>query len=403
MHFVVQSGSGVSTMPALSSTLISVAMGALFAPAVAHAADPFETLGASGEYTLVALSETGSGTAGGFLQLGSAAHVYGHVGGRYRVETASGVIVEGDSHHGAGGALHGGTILGSDEALDAAAWLDLYGEAAATVQAVRALDATVISGTPTEQCTTSGAATLSMGSMVLHADRDDEGLSVFEIDGCLFLGAGETLLIEGSPQDRFVIRVTGGMRLERGSAIQLDGLPGSAVLFSLEGGGWAGEPTAQVTAEDGPGGVGASISGVFVSPDMYWQLGDGTLMPDTRILAGGVQANIQDMHTTDPITGSPLDDEDEDEDDCEDEGDSGTDEDDVGCVSDDPCPWWDELILIQEFPSASTPADTTKDTASDPGLDGESEGKGCSATALGATWFWLVGAGLLAARRRRSV
>jgi len=390
-------------MTKFSSLIVALTLSIAIAPATAHADDPFELLGESGNYTLVALAESGSGSAAGFLQLGSAAHVYGHIGGRDRVETAAGVVVEGDSHHGEGGALHGGTVWGSKALLDATTWAELHADAAATVDAAHDLEATLIPGAPTEQCTNAGTAVDSMGSQVLRTDRDDEGLSVYEIDGCLFLGHGETLLIEGTPEDRFVIRVTGGMRLERGSAIQLDGIPGSAVLFSLEGGGWEGEPWAQVTAEDGPDGDGAELSGVFVSPDMYWQLGDGTLMPDTRILAGGAQANIQDMHSTDPITGSPLEDEGD--------GDGGTGEDggtggdDHGCYSDDPCPWGGSPTVEESGP-ASEATDSTGDSPaaveSESDLASGSAASGCSAGALGASWLWLMGVGLSASRRRRS-
>lgn len=393
------------TMTSLSISI--VALCAALLPAAAHAADPFEMLGDSADYTLVAMSEQGSGSSAGFLQLGSAAHVYGSVGGRYRIETASGAIVGGDAHTGTGGALHGGTVLGRDVALDASTWADLYADAAATAAAAGALDATEVAGSPVGQCTTAGAATGSMGSLVLTANRDAEGLSVYEIDGCLHLGPGDTLRIEGTPEDRFVVRVTGGMRLERGSAIELDGIPGAAVLFSLEGGGWEGEPWAQVTAEDGPGGPGASLSGVFLSPDMYWQLGDGTLMPDTRIIAGGVQANIQDMYPTDDITGSPLEDEDPGGDDTGDPnpGDDGTGGDDPGCSSDDPCPWWGRII-VEESGSTSGASDTTTGSSHE-GVEASetaagASGAGCSAGALGASWVWFMGAGLAAARRRRS-
>ena len=372
--------------------VIIASIGLTTLPTAAQAEDPFEILGETGDYTLVALAESGSGYATGFLQLGSAAHVYGHVGGRDRIETASGVIIEGDAHYGEGGAMHGGTVLGSSAQLSAATWDALHANAAATVDAASKLEASVISGAPVAQCTGSAAAEDSIGSLVLSADRDAEGLSVYEIDGCLFLRKGETLLIEGTPDDRFVIRITGGMRLERGSAIELDGIPGAAVLFSLEG-GWGGEPWAQVTVEDGSVGAGAALSGVFVSPDMYWQLGDGTLMPDTRIIAGDVQANIQDMYPTDTITGSPIEDEEDD-----DSGDSGDSGDDPDCStdeeSDDPCPWWGHHRLDGSGPNSSE--DITA------GGDVHNPSQGCSAAALGASWFWLVGAGLAATRRRRS-
>lgn len=388
-------------------TIVTAVLGSALLPAAAHAADPFEMLGDSADYTLVAMSEAGSGTSAGFLQLGSAAHVFGSVGGRYRIETASGAIVDGDAHSGTGGSLHGGTVLGSDVALDPSTWGDVYAEAAATAAAAGALEATPVSGSPVAQCTTAGAAADSMGSLVLSANRDAEGLSVYEIDGCLYLGPGDTLLIEGTPEDRFVVRVTGGMRLERGSAIELDGIPGAAVLFSLEGGGWEGEPWAQVTAEDGPAGPGASLSGVFLSPDMHWQLGDGTLMPDTRILAGGVQANIQDMHPTDDITGSSIEDEEPGGDDTGDHnpGDGGTGGDDPGCSSDDPCPWWGGII-VEESGSTSGASDTTPGSSHGSVEASESatgsSAAGCSAGALGASWVWFMGAGLAAARRRRS-
>jgi len=395
-----------------SRYMIVAAVLGLAASSTAQAVDPFTTLGAAGDYTLVSLADSGSGSSAGFLQLGSAAHVYGTIGGRYRVETASGVVVEGDAHYGDGGSLHGGTILGSDDFLDTTAWSDLYADAAATIDGVHDLDATTISGAPTEQCTGDAEAVDSIGSHVLSVDRDSEGLSVYEIDGCLFLGSGETLLIEGTAEDRFVIRVTGGMRLERGSAILLDGIPGSAVLFSLEGGGWTGEPWAQVTAEDGSDGVGAELSGVFVSPDMFWQLGDGTVMPDTRIIAGGVQANIQDMYSTDTITGSPLEDDGEDGDCDGDDGDDGGD--DGGGIdrdfdrehpgsscggedTDGPCPWLNDRCF-QGGNSTNPGGSSSQDMSV---LMHDDATAGCSAVALGASWLWFVGAGFAVTRRRR--
>ena len=37
------------------------------------------------------------------------------------------------------------------------------------------------------------------------------------------------------------------------------------------------------------------MSGVFLAPRMFWQLGDGLELPATRVLASGIEANIQDI------------------------------------------------------------------------------------------------------------
>ena len=237
---------GVPTMirSVLSGTLVALS---LAVPTVAFADDPFEVLGSAGDYTLAGLAEAYTGTSSGFVQLGSEAHVYGDVGARWRLETAAGVIVEGDADHGSGGVLHGGSVRGSDSRLSDASWEAIRADAHDTVEAAFALDASVLSGSPAASCLGTPTATGSMGSLTLTSDPDEDGLTVYEIDGCLFLGDGETLTVEGRPDDRFVIRVTGGLRLDGGSAIALEGLPGSAVMFVFDAGGWASVPWAQVT------------------------------------------------------------------------------------------------------------------------------------------------------------
>ena len=306
----------MNTKPAVF--MMSLALCSL--PTTALALDPFEALGTAGDYTLLGIADAYTGTASGFMQLGSAAHVYGDVGARWRIETAAGVVVDGDAHYGTGGSLHGGSVRGSNTQLSESAWASVQGDAWAAVEEAFALDATPLAGSPASACQGAATSSGSVGSHHLVADRDEDGLSVYEFDGCLYLGDGETITIEGTPDDRFVIRVTGGLRMDGGSAIVLDGLPGSAVMFVFDSGGWASDPWAQVTVWDGAIDDGAELSGVFLAPWMYWQLGDGTLLPDTRILAGGVQANIQDMHSTGPITGSPIEPEEEEEPDdtCED-------------------------------------------------------------------------------------
>jgi len=313
------------------SVVFLAGLSSSFLSTAALASDPFDELDAAGSYTLLGVADADSGTAAGFVQLGSAAHVFGDVGAHYRIETASGVVIDGDSHYGAGGSLHGGSVGGSDTMLSEADWSGIQADAWAAVDAAFELDATILSGAPASACSTTPTSTDSVGSHHLSAARDGEGLSVYEFDGCLYLADGETLTIEGTPEDRFVVRVTGGLRMDGGSAIVLDGLPGSAVMFVFDSGGWEGDPWAQVTAWESDIDAGAELSGVFLAPWMYWQLGDGTLLPDTRIIAGGVQANIQDMHSTDPITGSPI--EPGDDDDHDDE----PDDDD----HDEDCPVWE--------------------------------------------------------------
>lgn len=298
-------------------------------PSAALAADPFDALGSAGDYTLLGMADYGSGTSAGFVQLGSAAHVYGDVGARWRIETASGVVVEGDSHYGTGGSLHGGTVRGTDSQLSEADWATVQADAHAAIEAAFDLDATVLSGAPAASCAGTATSSGSVGSHHLVANRDDEGLSVYEFDGCLYLADGDTLTIEGTEDDRFVIRVTGAFRMDEGAEVVLDGVPGSAVMFAFDSGGWSSDPWAQVTVWDGSASSGASLSGVIVAPWMYWQLGDGTLLPDTRLLVGGTQANIQDLHSTGPITGSPLEAE-PDEDHPEDDEGDGDDEDNSG-------------------------------------------------------------------------
>ena len=383
----------------------------------ALAADPFDALGSAGDYTLLGMAEAYTGTASGFVQLGSAAHVYGDVGARYRIETAAGVVIEGDSHYGAGGALHGGTVRGSDTRLSASDWAAIEADAWLAVDEAFALDATSLAGARASACGGSPTSSGSVGSQTLVADRDKEGLSVYEFDGCLYLADGETLTIEGTEDDRFVIRVTGGFRMDGGSAIELVGLPGSAVMFVFDSGGWSDQPWGQVTVWNGSVDTGADLSGVFVAPAMYWQMGDGTLLSDTRILVGGSQANIQDMHSTGPITGSPIEPEEE-----EDTGSDHPDDDDRPIWgSDTLCPpgGWGTVIEADPVGGHDDASEDTTGSATDHGEDDEEEedfvgtfpddhegGKasgGCAVAGLqaGGLIAWL-GVCAVGTRRRRS-
>lgn len=389
----------------------ALCLGLLSLPAAAMAEDPFETLGSAGDYTLLGMADSYTGTSSGFVQLGSAAHVYGDVGARWRIETAGGVVVDGDSHYGTGGSVHAGSIRGSDTLLSESDWAAIQGDAWATVEDAFELDATSLTGAAESTCSGSATASGSVGSHHLVADRDDEGLSVYEFDGCLFLADGETLTIEGTPDDRFVIRVTGGLRMDGGSAIVLDGLPGSAVMFVFDNGGWASDPWAQVTVWNGAVDDGAELSGVFVAPWMYWQLGDGTLLPDTRILVGGAQANIQDMHSTGPITGSPIEPEEEEE-----EPDHPDEDDDRPIWGgDDLCPQGDWWAVSDDASSGGSghPSDSEPETSTEAGDetepvhastdDGDSLGKGpqgCTMLGLEAGAL-AAGLSLLAVGTRR--
>ena len=401
-------------------TLCAAAVGLL--PAAALAADPFDALGSAGDYTILGMADAYTGTASGFVQLGSAAHVYGDVGARHRIETAAGVVIEGASHYGAGGALHGGSVRGADIQLSESDWSMVQADAHAAVDAAFELDATVLTGARASSCSGTPTSAGSVGSHHLLAARDEEGLSVYEFDGCLYLADGDTLTIEGTPDDRFVIRVTGAFRMDEGAAVVLDGVPGSAVMFVFDSGGWASDPWGQVTVWDGSTSDGAALSGVIVAPWMYWQFGDGTELPDTRVLVGGIQANIQDMHSTGPISGSPIEPEPE-EDDPDDHPDDTCTGDDHPSIPDWEvdwrCPPRDWHAVIEAEPSG--PADRADD-ADDPttgapyGTEEGREathpstvrpagkaGKGCSAVGLHAgLWLAWLGLAAVGARRRQS-
>ncbi len=395
--------------------LCSAALGGL--PTVVLAADPFDALGSAGDYTILGMADAYTGTSSGFVQLGSAAHVYGDVGARHRIETAAGVVIEGDAHYGPGGALHGGNVRGADARLSEADWAAVQADAHAAVDAAFELDATVLSGARASACSGTPTASGSVGSHHLMAARDDEGLSVYEFDGCLYLGDGDTLTIEGTTDDRFVIRVTGGFRMDEGAAVVLDGVPGSAVMFVFDSGGWASDPWGQVTVWDGSTSDGAALSGVIVAPWMYWQFGDGTDLPDTRVLVGGIQANIQDMYSTGTITGSPIE--------TEPEEDHPNDQDDETCTGDDHpsrpdwevdwrCPPRDWQMVIEADPSG--PIDEADDATSGAPYGTEESresnhpstvrpmgkaGTGCATAGLGAgLWMAWLGLAAVGARRR---
>ena len=385
----------------------------LLVPSSALADDPFSLVGEAGDYVLLGMADAYTGTSSGFVQLGSEARVFGHVGARWRLETAGGGVIEGDAHHGDGGSLHAGTVGGLDAELDAADWAAIQADAHAAVAAAEALDAKALSGASAESCQGAVTASGSLGSRTLAADPDAEGLTVYAVDGCLFLGDGDTWTIEGTPEDRFVIRVTGGLRLDGGATIALDGIPGSAVMFVFSAGGWADEPFAQVTTWDGAVEEGAELSGVFLAPWMYWQLGDGTWMPDTRILAGGVQANIQDMNGTGPIEGvpedtDPGDDSDPSDDEDPDGGDGDGDSDTIwgwdGCGPIGSTLYGVEGIATEDGGTGSSSdsdvggSSAHGDVSGTP--SGSSPGGSCSVGALPASGL-LALAGLIAVGRRR--
>jgi choice-of-anchor A domain-containing protein len=113
------------------------------------------------------------------------------------------------------------------------------------------------------------------------------GLSVYNVLGTILLGSADVLTINGSASDEFVINVDGGMNLASGASIVMSGgAQPENVLFNFTSGGF-GAVMANIGA--------TTFDGNYLAPYMYFQIGDGATMNATRILASGIQGNIQDI------------------------------------------------------------------------------------------------------------
>ena len=255
-----------------SATIISIC-----ALTATVGASPIE-LGEASLYTLVGAGvNAGTSSHGGNLVLGSEAQVFGSAGARNYIGVSAGVRIH---EH-----LHGGHINASPDlvvhgdktsafpygsGLSNNHWPDVYQDMLDASAEAAALEGESISSI--------------LGSTTLTSQN--KPVSVYHINGRINLGTGKTLTISGNAADKFVINVTQGLDLGSGASIVVEGVQPGNVLFNFTGGG-PGGPAATAAA--------GKLSGIFLAPRMFWQLGDGLNLPATRVLASGIEANIQDI------------------------------------------------------------------------------------------------------------
>ncbi len=235
-------------------------------------------LGEAGLYTLVGAGVSAATSShGGNLVLGSEAQVFGSAGARNYLGISAGVRIHEN--------LHGGHINASPDlmvhgnktssfpygsGLASNHWSDIHADMLNASAAAAALEGEVLGSVLTSKTLTA----------------QDKPVSVYHINGRINLGTGHTLKISGTEADKFVINVTQGLNLGSGASISIEGVQPGNVLFNFTGGG-PGGPSATVAAGE--------MSGVFLAPRMFWQLGDGLELPATRVMASGIEANIQDI------------------------------------------------------------------------------------------------------------
>ena len=262
-----------------NSLRVLAVMGALFLSSQAGAV-PVD-LGAAGHYTILGAGVVNSTSHyAGNLSLGSAAHVFGSAGGRNLVNVAPGVQVDDDLSGGAFNASPDLVVGGTQSVLSAAEWNQIHQDMKDASAAAAALPAdSVLVGIS--------------GSTVMPAQGLASGLSVYNITGSILLGSADVWSIVGGVNDQFVINIDGGMNLASGASIVMSGgvLPEN-VLFNFTGGGIGG-PASIIGA--------TTFDGNYLAPYMYFQIGDGAIMGATRILASGIQGNIQDIAPPLPI------------------------------------------------------------------------------------------------------
>lgn len=233
-------------------------------------------LGAAGHYTILGAGVVNSTSHyAGNLSLGSEAHVFGSAGARNHLNVSPGVQVDGDLSMGISSSISPDLIVGGTQAvLSEGEWNQIHQDMKDASAAAAALPAdSVLSGIN--------------GSTIMPRQGLAPGLSVYHITGSILLGAADTWSIIGGASDQFIINVDGGMNLASGASIVMSGgvLPEN-VLFNFTGGGFGGSASI----------IGAtSFDGNYLAPYMYFQIGDGAIMGATRILASGIQGNIQDI------------------------------------------------------------------------------------------------------------
>jgi len=230
-------------------------------------------LGSADEYTLLGAGPGASNTSG-FMQLGSKAIIHGNVGGRGFTSLGSGVEIHGKLTNGGHvSAAAGVTVSGGKKNRKEKYWDRVYRDLLSASDSARLLGGTRLS--------TINSTTVLFGN---------GGLSVFDIDGSINLGSGESLTISGNATDSFIVNVSERLKLGSRAAILLDGVTADNVLFNFYG---AGSDDAAWNNHLATIVGGAEFSGTFIAPRAFWQIGDGAIMNATRVLANGIQGNLQ--------------------------------------------------------------------------------------------------------------
>ena len=232
-------------------------------------------LGAAGHYTILGAGVVNvTSHYAGNLSLGSEAHVFGSAGGRNVVNVAPGVQVDDDLSGGSFNASPDLVVGGTQAVLSASDWNQLHQDMKDASAAAAALSPdSVLSGIS--------------GSTVMPSQGLAPGLSVYHVTGSILLGSADVWSIVGGVGDQFVINIDGGMNLASGASIVMSGgVLSDNVLFNFTGGGFGG-PVSTIGA--------TTFDGNYLAPYMYFQIGDGAIMNETRILASGIQGNIQDI------------------------------------------------------------------------------------------------------------
>ena len=249
-------------MNIFTKTMTAASIAAMSSFATAGPVD----LGATDGYTMLAVGTPWSGQSGGFLQLGSEAEIFGNVGARGDLQLAAGAKIHGNANGGNITLGAGASVKGSQTKLSETTWQGLYND---------------ISNASNIAAGMNGLNFSSITETKVFKAYDTT--SVFNIDGELNLDSGETLTLSGDADSMAVVNISSNFMLGSGAAILLDGFLADNVLFNFTGNGH----TEYVAFG------GSELSGTFIGADMFFQMGDGAILNNTRFLMGGSIANVQ--------------------------------------------------------------------------------------------------------------
>ena len=225
-------------------------------------------------YTLLSVGTPSSSHFGGYLQLGSEATIHGDIGSRVNYQLGSGVRIHGNVDGGTPVSIAPSVMVdGTYNVKTEAYWDEIYYNLSHASSVAASYKGTELGTINSNQ--------------IFYASS--EGKSVFNINGSVNLGAGQSITLKGNAYDSFIINVSGSFTLGSGASIELDGVDPDKVLFNFTGGGFTETAT-----------IGAAIfRGTYLAPDMFWQIGDGATLDATNIWASGIQANIQTIYGSD--------------------------------------------------------------------------------------------------------